>query len=54
MGNYYEIIGVSINSDYNTTKSAYFEKIKAYHPDVYDGDKVFAEQMTAKMRHITH
>lgn len=49
MENYYEIIGVSINSDYNTIKSAYLAKVKEYHPDVYVGDKLFAEKMMAKI-----
>ena len=49
MQNYYEIIGVSVNSDETTIKNAYLQKIKFYHPDVYEGDKLFAEQMTAKL-----
>lgn len=49
MQNYYEIIGVNINSDLATIKAVYLQKIKEYHPDIYDGDKLFAEEMTAKL-----
>ena len=49
MENYYEIIGVDIKDDITTIKAEYLSKIKKYHPDLYEGDKLFAEQMTSKL-----
>ena len=49
MKNFYEIIGVEPNADFASIKSAYLKKIKEYHPDVYEGDKDFAEQKTAEI-----
>ena len=49
MKNYYEILGVDKNADANTIKNAYLFKMKKYHPDVYMGDKLFAEQKTMEL-----
>lgn len=49
MKNYYEIIGVSVDADFVAIKKAYLQKIKEYHPDVYQGDKDFAMQKTAEL-----
>lgn len=49
MQNYYEIIGVKSNSDFSLIKAEYLNKIKKYHPDLYEGDKLFAQQMTTKL-----
>ncbi len=47
MKNYYEILGVSQKSSIDEIKKSYLSKIKKYHPDVFVGDKVFAEKQTA-------
>lgn len=49
MNNYYEILGVETNASSEEIKKAYLSKIKEYHPDVFEGDKVFAEQKTAEI-----
>ncbi len=49
MKTFYEIIGVEPNADLASIKSAYLEKVKQYHPDVYEGDKDFAMQKTAEL-----
>ncbi len=49
MNNYYEILGVEANASSEEIKKAYLIKIKEYHPDVFDGDKFFAEQKTAEI-----
>ncbi len=49
MKKYYEIIGVSENASYLEIKTEYLKKIKEYHPDLYEGDKLFAEQKTAEL-----
>ena len=49
MENFYEIIGVDIKDDITIIKTEYLNKIKKYHPDLYEGDKLYAEQMTAKL-----
>ncbi len=47
MKNYYEILGVSQKSSIDEIKKSYLSKIKKYHPDVFVGDKIFAEKQTA-------
>lgn len=47
--NYYEILGVDINASAEQIKQAYFKQIKKYHPDTFDGDKNYAEQITANL-----
>lgn len=49
MKNYYQIIGVDVDSSQETIKNAYLLKIKKYHPDVYAGDKDFAMQKTTEL-----
>lgn len=49
MKNYYQIIGVDVDSSKETIKNAYLLKIKKYHPDVYTGDKDFAMQKTLEL-----
>lgn len=42
--NYYEILQVSKNASSAEIKNAYKKLVKKYHPDLYKGDKNFAEQ----------
>lgn len=49
MKDYYKILGVNTNSPDEVIKAAYRALAKKYHPDIYQGDKFFAEQ---KMKEI--
>jgi curved DNA-binding protein CbpA len=42
--NYYEILKVSKNASDSEIKSSYKQLVKKYHPDLYVGDKEFAEK----------
>lgn len=42
--NYYEILKVSKNASQEQIKSSYKTLVKKYHPDLYVGDKSFAEK----------
>ena len=42
--NYYEILKVPKTASKQQIKSAYKKLVKQYHPDLYVGDKAFAEQ----------
>lgn len=42
--NYYEILGLSKNATQTEIKLSYKKLVKKYHPDLYSGDKNFAEQ----------
>lgn len=42
--NYYEILKVSKRATSEEIKSSYKNLVKKYHPDLYVGDKEFAEQ----------
>lgn len=52
MKNFYEELGVSNNADITEIKQAYLNLIKKYHPDLYKGDKTFAEMQTQKLNQI--
>ena len=41
--NYYDVLGVKQNSTEKEIKSAYKKLVKKYHPDVFKGNKEFAE-----------
>lgn len=45
--NHYEILKVKSSASQDEIKSAYKSLIKKYHPDIYPGDKTFAERKTA-------
>ena len=42
--NYYELLEISENASEEVIHMAYKALVKKYHPDVYDGDKNFAEE----------
>lgn len=46
---HYEKLGISKNATQKQIKDAYKDLVKKYHPDVYQGDKSFAEKMTKEI-----
>lgn len=42
--NYYELLNVKETASVSEIKKSYKALVKKYHPDVYDGDKTFAEK----------
>lgn len=49
MTNYYKILGVKKDSTQEEIKSSYKNLIKKYHPDLYQGDKAYAEKKTKEI-----
>lgn len=47
--NHYKVLGVSEKASQKEIKDAYKKLIKKYHPDIYEGDKIFAEQKTKEI-----
>lgn len=47
--NYYEILKVSKNATPKQIRTSYKNLIKKYHPDIYKGDKTFAEKITKEL-----
>ena len=47
MDNFYEILRVRSNATQSQIKKAFLELISKYHPDVYNGNKEYAEKYTA-------
>ncbi len=47
--NHYDTLGVSKNASQKEIKNAYKKLIKKYHPDIYPGDKTFAEKKTQEI-----
>lgn len=47
--NYYQILGIKQTATQAEIKSAYKTLVKKYHPDVYRGDKSFAEKKTQEI-----
>lgn len=47
MKNFYEVLQVRSNATQMQIKKAYIELITKYHPDIYRGDKDFAQKYTA-------
>ena len=52
MENYYNILGVDRHASLEEIKKAYVEKLKKYHPDIYEGDENFAQDKTAELNVI--
>lgn len=48
---HYDTLGISKNATEKEIKEAYKKLIKKYHPDVYPGDKSFAEKKTQEINH---
>lgn len=46
---YYDVLGIDINATPAEIKTAYRNMIKAFHPDLYPGDKEFAEKQSKKV-----
>ncbi len=46
---FYEILGVSKNASQEEIRTAYKTLVKKYHPDLYQGDKSFAEKKTKEI-----
>lgn len=46
---YYERLGIAKTATQNEIKEAYKNLVKRYHPDVYAGDKTYAEKMTQEI-----
>ena len=44
MKDYYSILGVPKKADEELIKATYLALSKIYHPDLYQGDKNFAEK----------
>ena len=47
--NYYDILGIKKTATQEEIKTAYKHLVKKYHPDIYKGDKTFAEKKTAEI-----
>ena len=45
--NFYEILRVRTNATQSEIKKSFIELVSKYHPDVYKGDKSYAERYTA-------
>ena len=46
---YYDVLNVPCDATEEEIKTAYRNMLKAFHPDYYTGDKVFAENMTRRI-----
>lgn len=47
MKNFYEVLRVKTNASSMQIKRAYIQLVTKYHPDIYPGDKKYAERYTA-------
>lgn len=47
MRNYYEVLRVRTNATTVQIKKSFLELVSKYHPDVYEGDKNYAERYTS-------
>ncbi len=46
---HYDILGVSKNATQDEIRKAYIKLVKKYHPDLYKGDKAYAEKKTKEI-----
>lgn len=46
---HYEILGIDKNANLDEIKKAYKDLIRKYHPDVYHGDKSYAEKKATEL-----
>lgn len=49
MENFYELLGIKTNANDLEIKKAYLHLVTKYHPDIYMGDKKWAEDYTARI-----
>ena len=47
--NYYQILGIPEDASSDQIKQQYKQLIKKYHPDLYKGDKAFANEKTKEI-----
>lgn len=48
MENYYKVLGVTRFASKEEIRRAYIKTLKTYHPDIYKGDKKYAEKITSE------
>ncbi len=46
---HYDILGVSKNATQDEIRKAYIKLVKQYHPDLYKGDKAYADKKTKEI-----
>ncbi len=49
--NHYDTLGIKRDASQQEIKDAYKKLVKKYHPDVYPGDKTFAEKKTQEINY---
>lgn len=49
MNNFYEILKIKPSATEREIKLAFIDLVSKYHPDIYDGDKDFAQKYTAML-----
>ena len=49
MKNFYVLLEVQVDAPKEQIKKNYIRLVKKYHPDIYSGDKSYAQQITAEL-----
>ena len=49
MENFYDLLKINKNATQKEIKIAFIKLVSKYHPDVYNGDKSYAEKITAQL-----